>query len=78
MSKTQKLPNTNAARLLSKAKIPYSLHPYEVDPEHLEATHVAESLGEDINRVFKTIVMEGERTGHFVCVVPGNSEIDLK
>lgn len=78
MAKAPKLPNTNAARLLTRARISFALHPYDVDPEHLEASHVAESLGEDINRVFKTIVMSGERTGHFVCVVPGNCEIDLK
>ena len=30
---------TNAARLLDAAGIPYSLVPYEVDEEHLEASH---------------------------------------
>lgn len=74
-----KQPNkTNAARLLDRAKIGYTLVPYEVDENNLAATHVAESLGEDIRQVFKTIVLHGERTGYFVCVVPGNTEIDLK
>lgn len=74
-----KQPNkTNAARLLDRAGIAYELIPYEVDENNLAATHVAESLGEDIRQVFKTIVLHGERTGHFVCVVPGNAEIDLK
>ncbi len=74
-----KQPNkTNAARLLDRAKIAYTLVPYEVDENNLAAAHVAESLGEDIRQVFKTIVLHGERTGHFVCVVPGNTEIDLK
>ena len=31
-----------------------------------------------MNWVFKTLVLEGDRSGHFVCVVPGDSEIDLK
>ena len=52
--------------------------PYEFDPEDLAAQHVADSLGEDINCVFKTLVLEGDRVGHFVCVVPGNAEVDLK
>lgn len=69
---------TNAARLLDKAKIPYTLVPYTVDPDNLAADHVAAELGEDINRVFKTLVLHGERTGHFVCVIPGNCEVDLK
>ena len=38
----------------------------------------AAELGEDINRVFKTLVLKGERCGHFVCVIPGNCEVDLK
>jgi Cys-tRNA(Pro)/Cys-tRNA(Cys) deacylase len=69
---------TNAARLLERAKIPFELVPYPVDEEHLEAQHIADCLGEDINRVFKTIVLHGDRKGYFVCVVPGNAEIDLK
>lgn len=79
---------TNVARLLDKAKIPYELIPYEVDENNLAADHVAEELGEDINRVFKTLVLQGEypgrnsarsnAAGYFVCVVPGNAEVDLK
>ena len=38
-----KITKTNAARLLDKAGISYELIPYEVDPENLAATHVAES-----------------------------------
>lgn len=69
---------TNAARLLDKARIPYRLIPYNFDPDDLAAIHVAEELGEDIRQVFKTLVLKGERTGHFVCVIPGNCELDLK
>ncbi len=75
---TAKINKTNAARLLDKAKIPYELIPYEFDENDLAAQHVADSLGEDINRVFKTLVLWGEKSGHFVCVVPGNCEVDLK
>ena len=72
------LQKTNAARLLDAAGISYSLVPYEVDEEHLEASHVAEQLGEDLDRVFKTLVLRGDRTGLFVCVVPGSMEVDLR
>ena len=69
---------TNAARLLDKAKIKYELVPYEVDENDLAASHIATQLGEDIRQVFKTLVLKGDKTGHFVCVVPGDAEVDLK
>lgn len=70
---------TNVARLLDKAAIAYELIPYPVDENNLAATHVAECLGEDIGRVFKTIVLHTEPgNGHIVCVVPGDCEVDLK
>ena len=72
------LQKTNAARLLDAAGIPYTLVPYEVDEDHLEASHVAEQLGEDLDRVFKTLVLRGDRTGLFVCVVPGSMEVNLR
>ena len=71
-------PKTNAARLLETAGIPFRLVPYKFDENDLAAQHVAEELGEDIRQVFKTLVLHGERTGYFVCVIPGNCEVDLK
>ena len=70
--------NTNAARLLDRAKIKYELVPYIVDENNLAANHIAEQLNEDIRQVFKTLVLHGDRTGYFVCVIPGNDEVDLK
>ena len=69
---------TNAARLLDQAGVSYELISYEVDEADLSATHVAAQLGEAVEQVFKTLVLEGDRTGVFVCVVPGNREVDLK
>ena len=77
-SSKDKASKTNAARLLDRAGIGYELIPYTVDPDNLAADHVAEELGEDINRVFKTLVLHGEKAGYFVCVIPGNMEVDLK
>ena len=74
----KKIEKTNAARLLDKAGINYSLIPYEFDENDLAAQHVAESLGQPIEQVFKTLVLHGDRTGHIVCVVPGDCEVDLK
>ena len=56
----QKINKTNVARLLDKAKVAYELIPYEVDESDLSAVHVAAQLGEDVERVFKTIVLYGD------------------
>ncbi|MCH5235624.1 MAG: Cys-tRNA(Pro) deacylase [Muribaculaceae bacterium] len=69
---------TNASRILEKQGISFELKEYKVDPEHLEATHVAEELGQDIATVFKTLVLHGDKNGHFVCVIQGDREVDLK
>ena len=74
----KKIEKTNAARLLDKAGLQYNLIPYEFDENDLAAQHVADSLGQDIAKVFKTLVLHGDKTGHIVCVVPGNCEVDLK
>ena len=74
----KKIEKTNAARLLDKAGVAYRLIPYEFDKNDLAAQHVADSLGQDIAQVFKTLVLHGDRTGYIVCVVPGNAEVDLK
>ena len=73
-----KIEKTNAARLLDRAKIKYDLIPYIVDEHDLAATHVAEQLGEDIATVFKTLVLHGDKSGYFVCVIPGDQEVNLK
>jgi len=69
---------TNAARLLDAAGISYGLVPYSYTEDDLSAQHVAAELGEDIEQVFKTLVLRGDRTGCFVCVIPGDFEVDLK
>lgn len=69
---------TNASRLLDTAKIPYELISYEVDETDLSATTLAEKLGQNIRQVFKTLVVRGSASGVFVCVVPGDAEVDLK
>ena len=73
-----KINKTNAARLLDKSKISYELIPYEVDENDLSAVHVAANLGENISQVFKTLVLQGDKTGYFVCVIPGDKEVNLK
>lgn len=73
-----KLKKTNAVRILDQHKINYSLVPYQVDENDLSCVHVAAQLGEDISQVFKTLVLKGDKTNYFVCVIPGNESINLK
>ncbi len=73
-----KINKTNACRILDQKKIEYELVPYEVDETDLGAQHIADQLGEDINQVFKTLVLKGDKIGYFVCVIPGCDEVDLK
>ena len=56
----------------------YELIPYAVDENNLAADHVAAELGENIEQVFKTLVLRGDKTGIFVCVIPGDKEVNLK
>ncbi len=73
-----KINKTNAARLLDKMGLKYELIPYAVDENNLAADHVAAELGENIEQVFKTLVLRGDKTGIFVCVIPGDKEVNLK
>lgn len=73
-----KINKTNAARLLDQAKINYELIPYIVDENDLSAVHVAETLGENVKQLFKTLVLHGDKTGYFVCIIPGDEELNLK
>jgi len=69
---------TNAARILDRLKIGYELIEYEVDEADLSAVHLAATAGVPIEKVFKTLVLEGDKNGNFVCIIPGGKEIDLK
>lgn len=69
---------TNAARLLDAKGIAYELAEYEVDENDLSAMTLAKKIGQDIEQIFKTLVLRGDKTGVFVAVVPGNAEVDLK
>ena len=69
---------TNVMRTLDRLKLAY--HPYAFDTGGvaISGTEVAALLGKDPAQVFKTLVLKGDKTGHFVCVVPGDAEVDLK
>jgi len=69
---------TNAARHLDDLKIDYKLVEYEIDESDLSAESVARKVGLPRERVFKTLVARGDKTGVFMACIPGNGELDLK
>lgn len=69
---------TNACRILEKLGVNFEVIEYPVDPDNLDAFHVASALGQDIDTVFKTLVLHGDKNGYFVCVIQGDKEVDLK
>jgi Cys-tRNA(Pro)/Cys-tRNA(Cys) deacylase len=58
--------------------VSYELCEYEVDESDLSATTVAAKLGQNVDQVFKTLVLRGDKTGVFVCIIPGKEELNLK
>ena len=69
---------TNAMRMLSAAKIPFEVLEYEVDENDLSGMHIAEQLSFPPERMFKTLVARGDKTGPLVFCVPVAGEIDLR
>jgi len=68
---------TNVMRLLDGKKIAYTAHTYEQDPT-MSGEEIAQILGEDTKKVFKTLVTRGKTGQYYVFVVPVCEELDLK
>jgi Cys-tRNA(Pro)/Cys-tRNA(Cys) deacylase len=69
---------TNAVRLLERAGIPFELRSYRVDDDHVNAEEVAAALKMPPEMVFKTLITQGDRTGHLFALIPAGTELDLK
>ena len=68
---------TNVMRTLESGKIAYKSHSYEPDPT-MSGEQIAKILGEDVSKVFKTLVTQGKSGAYYVFVVPVAAELDLK
>ena len=73
--KTQK---TNAVRLLESSNITHSTLTYDVDESDLSGITVANKIGVEPEKVFKTLVTRGEKTGINVFCIPVTEELNLK
>jgi len=69
---------TNAIRILESKNIPHSIIEYPVNKNELDAVSVANKIGFEPERVFKTLVARNEKNEVIVFIIPGNYELDLK
>lgn len=69
---------TNAMRELDKNKIAYNYREYEVDENDLSAIAVSLKTGQDITKIFKTLILLTEKKEMIVACIPGADNLDLK
>ena len=74
MAKQQK---TNAMRILEQKKLPHTVNYYECG-EFTDAVQIAEMLGQDPERTFKTLMCVGKSGAYYAFVMQGTAEMDLK
>ncbi len=68
---------TNVMRVLDQKKIPYTAHTYPADGP-IDGVSVAGFLGQDAERVFKTLVTKGNTGAYYVFDIPVAENLDLK
>ncbi len=73
----KKQEKTNVMRILDQNKIEYNSYTYDGDSTS-NGVEVALSIGQDPNKVFKTLVTVGASKKNYVFVIPVNEELDLK
>jgi Cys-tRNA(Pro)/Cys-tRNA(Cys) deacylase len=76
-NKSKDKEKTNVMRLLDKAKLEYTAHCY-IGTNAVNGEEVAAVMGQEPDRVFKTLVTAAKSGEHYVFVVPVNRELDLK
>ncbi|MCB2205278.1 Cys-tRNA(Pro) deacylase [bacterium] len=69
---------TNATRILEARNIPHEQITYDSSDGEIDAISVADKIGAEHEKVFKTLVARGDKTGIVVFCIPGPFELDLK
>ena len=73
----QKEEKTNVMRVLEQKGVAYTPHTYPADGP-IDGASVAACLGQDPERVFKTLVARGASGGYYVFDIPVEDTLDLK
>lgn len=68
---------TNVMRILDSKRIEYKAH-YYGDTDAISGVEVAKVLGQNPDKVFKTLVTQGKSKEHYVFVIPVELELNLK
>ena len=76
MAKAKEI-KTNAMRILETKKIPYTAITYECD-EFIDGIQIADMLGLEHEKVYKTLVTQGNSKSYYVFVIPIAEELDMK
>ena len=76
MAKSKEV-KTNAMRILETKKIPYTAHTYECE-EFIDGIQIADMLSLPHEKVYKTLVTQGNSKNYFVFVIPIAEELDMK
>ena len=76
VAEAEYMEKTNVMRILDQKKIGYT--PRSFDPKVTQGVSVAELLGEEAEKVFKTLVTVSDKGAHFVFVIPVAENLDLK
>ena len=69
---------TNVMRILDQKNIWYLPHSYEPSDGSIDALSVAEKVGVEDYKIYKTLVTVGASGNHYVFVIPIEEEIDFK
>lgn len=78
MAKSHKPTKTNAVRLLDQQKVYYELFEYVVNDGQIDGVSVAQKIGQQVEKVFKTLVATAGPGKIFVFLVPVAQELNLK
>ena len=68
---------TNASRILDKLHVAYEIVHYETDDD-VSAIHIAAINNFDVESLYKTLVLQGDKTGIIVAIVGGDKQLSLK
>jgi Cys-tRNA(Pro)/Cys-tRNA(Cys) deacylase len=69
---------TNAIRILESKGIEHSFVEYQSSEDEVDAITVANKINANPEMVFKTLVTVNEKNEHFVFVIPGPVDLNLK
>ena len=74
----KRIQKTNAMRFLDQKKKSYEVFSYDYDENNLGALHVCKEIEMPIEKVYKTLIFKGNKSGYIVAFVQGDLEIDEK